>query len=315
MRTSIEVVQKVLGCEPPRSIWQKVLDYDASHLFRLLQFVPYVSDVDPSPGDLSDYSNDIRYYKIQPDLFRCLFPLCLQAWRYGLLTPDAKRSYRVFVEHFLGALASRPFLEELLSNEEYEAVVTFIQDTILDRLDQEECFSVSGWADSEHTYDWFHALRAFTTLFPSLERLWNEWWSIKTIGHAVAALKYMSCLRYVEDENPFFGPWTHRHGGGPPELWATACDWSCSWRSQNVSFLLSTLTVDYIEEKLKQAVALLHGRVESDIPEKMLHDFDIQRDILAYRLDVFPRILSSADLDFVQKRVLWGWAHYNFPGL
>ena len=82
-----------------------------------------------------------------------------------------------------------------------------------------------------------------------------------------------------------------------------------------MSFLLSTLTVDYIEEKLQQAVALLQGKIESDIPEKMLHDFDIQRDILAYRLDVFPLILSSANLDFVQKRVLWGWAYHNFPGL
>ena len=145
MRASIQVVQKALGCQPPESIWQKMFDFgsSSSHLFRLLQFVPYVSGVDPSPSDLSDYSNDIRYYEIQPDLFRCLFPLCLQAWRYALLTPDAKRSYGAFVENFLGALASRPFLEELLSGEEYEAVVTFMQDTILDRLDQEECFSVS----------------------------------------------------------------------------------------------------------------------------------------------------------------------------
>lgn len=316
MRTSIEVVQKVLGCEPPRSIWQKVLDYDASHLFRLLQFVPYVSGVDPSPNDLIDYSNDIHYYEIQPDLFRCLFPLCLQAWRYALLTPDAKRSYGAFVENFLGALASRPFLEELLSGEEYEAVVTFMQDTILDRLDQEECCSLSGWAESEHIYKWFHGLSAFAIIFPALERLWGEWWAIKTVGYATAALKYMSCLMYVEDENPFFRPWTPEHGAGPPELWETgAFIYGRSWRPENVSFLESTLTVDYVEGKLKQAVALLQGLIESDIPEKMLHDFDVQRDILAYRLDVFPHILSSTRPHDPQNLVMWGWLYHNFPGL
>jgi hypothetical protein len=66
----------------------------------------------------------------------------------------------------IGTLASRPFLEELLNDEEYGAVVTFMQDTILHRLDQEESVSLSGWAESEHTYNWFDALSAFAIIFP-----------------------------------------------------------------------------------------------------------------------------------------------------
>ncbi len=36
-------------------------------------------------------------------------------------------------------------------------------------------------------------------------------WQREQCGHATAALKYTSSLMDVEDENPFFRPWTPEH--------------------------------------------------------------------------------------------------------
>ena len=72
--------------------------------------------------------------------------------------------------------------------------------------------------------------------------------------------------------------------------------------------------MDYVENKLQQAASLLQDHQDSTIPEQIVRDFDTQRDILAYRLDVLPRILGSTELDDIQKMVIWGWLYYNFPG-
>ena len=303
MRASIEQVRTALRCQQtPQSIWQPAFDYDESHLYRLLGYVPLVPDVltttPVSESDLIAYTLDLQYMTIQPDLFRCLFPLCLQAWRQHLLAPAGSSPYVGFVEYFLGALASRPFLHELLEAGEYEAVVTFMQNTILDRLDQEEYLSFSG---SGRVYTWFFALGAFAILFPVLERLWRIWWTMQTRGQVTAALQYISCLMYQEQSNPIFHPWTAEQGGGPPALWETgAFIYDRAWRHENIAFFQSTMTPAYVEEQLRRAVTLLG---ESNVPGKMLRDLEAQRGVLEHRLKVLPTILASPG--FAAAEALW----------
>ncbi len=303
MRASIEQVRIALRCqETPQSIWQPAFDYDESHLYSLLRYVPLVPDVltvvPVSESLLIDYTLDLQYMTIQPDLFRCLFPLCLQAWQQDLLASEGSSPYRAFVEYFLGALASRPFLHDLLAAEEYEVVIRFMQNTILDRLDQEEYLSFSG---DGRVYTWFFALGAFAILFPALESLWRIWWTMETRGQVIAALQYISCLMYEEQSNPIFHPWTPEQGGGPPQLWETGAHiYNRAWQHENVAFFQSTMTPASVEEKLRQAVAFLG---ESNIPGKMMRDLETQRDVLGYRLKVLPAILASPG--FVDAEVLW----------
>lgn len=222
----------------------------------------------------------------------------MQAWQQNLLVPLSSPSYRAFVEYFLGALACRNFLQELLTAEEYEVVVNFIQNTILDRLDQEEELSFSG---NGRVYTWFYALGTFAIIFPTMESLWKIWWMMETRGHVISALQYLSCLMYDEQRNPIFHPWTPQQGGGPPELWETGAHiHDRAWQHKNVAFFQSTITPAYVEEKLHQAVAFL---AESDIPGKMMRDFETQKDILEYRLKVLPAILASPG--FVNAGALW----------
>jgi len=216
----MQQVLAALKCQQaPHQIWQRAFDYDPQHLYTLVKYTPYVpgSGIMPSASCLIDYSLDLKYEEIQPDLFRCLFPLCLEAWHQHLFASARVSQYSAFVEYFLDTLNARPFLQDLLDEQEYEIIVAFIRNSILDRLDQEPGILFSR--ESATVYVWFGELSAFAVIFPLLERLWNEWWSMKTPGHAMAVLQYISCLLYLKDENPIFAPWTPQDGGGPPELW------------------------------------------------------------------------------------------------
>ncbi|MCF6432250.1 hypothetical protein [Leisingera sp. MMG026] len=53
-------------------------------------------------------------------------------------------------------------------------------------------------------------------LFPVAEQIQDEYWSFKTPGMAVCAIKWLSALLYEEGDNPFFTSWTLLEGGGCP---------------------------------------------------------------------------------------------------
>src|SRR5216684_7716999 len=70
---------------------------------------------------------------------------------------------------------------------------------------------------------WNYGVRMYATLatstvgvlLPDVDRLWGAWWSLNTFGRAIAAVQYISCLIYPENENPVFAPRTPNGGGGP----------------------------------------------------------------------------------------------------
>jgi hypothetical protein len=279
--------------DPPRLIWQKPFDYDPGHYQRLC----LGGDGLPTISDLCDYSLDLQYMEIQPNLFRYLFPVVLRIWRKALFRELSVQEYGGFYEQFCYALAKRPFLEEMLEDYEYEAVEEFFRLTLLERIRRENTLDISGKA----VYDWFRALGTFAESFNTLEKLWEEWWKFTEAGYTIAGLEYLSSLLYEDNANPIFQPWTKCGGGGPPLLWESAGILEVPWRPANVSFLTSTLTLEYIEAKLKTAAGFLKDKIESDIPAKMVEDFPLQSILLVERLPVLPDHLAKPD----SKRYEW----------
>ena len=59
-------------------------------------------------------------------------------------------------------------------------------------------------------------------ILPDIPQLWTAWWSLSSVGRAVAVVQYASCPLYGETDNPVFAAWTRDGGGGPPPLWEFA---------------------------------------------------------------------------------------------
>ncbi|MCM3874120.1 MAG: hypothetical protein ND895_25810 [Pyrinomonadaceae bacterium] len=292
MLASIDEVIKVLkSAKPPAEIWQEPYDHDSNVYRRLCS----LSGAEPEASDLRDYSQSMLYTPLQPDLFRHLLPICLQAWRKDLFS-DEDSNYGGFAEHFSTALATRRLLEEILTADEYRSVMEYILNSILDRIDREDGLHFIGMG--ARPYRWFLALGSFSVTFSSLHRLWESWWSMSTTGHALAALQYLSCLMYEDDRNPIFSPWTPDGGGGPPPLYETDGHiYDRGWRPENISFLEATLTPVYLETKLHEAAKVVEDHVHSNVPAKMIADFDAQRELIESRINQLPTLLSTSVLE------------------
>jgi hypothetical protein len=83
--------------------------------------------------------------------------------------------------------------------------------TILEEIDDQRGLAYQGSRARPHR--WIRAVTTYGVLLPDVERLWSAWWSLDTIGRAMAAMQYISCLMYPENENPVFAAWTANDGG------------------------------------------------------------------------------------------------------
>lgn len=300
MDTSLSHVVQTLGQRlPPKQISQQPFDYDPSHYRRLCR----LDGAAPDTSDLSSYVDDMQYMPLQADLLRYLLPLCLKMWQDDLLHKEGSE-HGGLVEAFWMALSPRPtfqntfLLEEELNAEEYRSVMQFMRDTLLERMNQETRLHFAGSQSSR--YQWLHTLGSFCIVFPHLRGLWDKWWQIATPGHAVCVLQYVSCLMYRNDENPVFAPWTPDKGGGPPELWENdTLSSDYGWRQENASFLAKTLTLDFVEQKLKEAASQVNGE-DITISAKMLQDWEKRRDLAASRIAELPQRVEQAPSSYPQ---------------
>jgi hypothetical protein len=143
-------------------------------------------------------------------------------------------------------------------------------------------------------YRWITALMTHGVLFPDIDRLWIPWWSIDTTGRAVAAVQYISCLMYPENENPVFAPWTRDGGGGPPQLWEFGGHlYEHRWLEPNVSFLRRTLNPKAVDDALSRAVARLAGLPEHEKAVKVQSDIPLCMETLAARCLDLPHLLET----------------------
>jgi hypothetical protein len=273
--------------KPPEKITQEAFEGDARHLRRLVRLRP---NERAEVSDLWEYTQDLRYTEIQGPLLAYLLPFCLAAWREDLRGFDA--GYGGFVEHLYPVLAERHIFDVHLTPKQTEAVSGFMRGAILEEIDDQRGLAYGG--TNARPYRWIGALTSYGVLLPDVQRFWTAWWSLETVGRAVAAVQYISCLMYSEDENPVFSPWTQDAGGGPPCLWEFEGHlYEHRWLEANVSFLKETLNVTGVGEVLKRAVERLTEQPEHEVAAGVLADLPLCIATLESRCAELPLLLQT----------------------
>ena len=126
-----------------------------------------------------------------------------------------------------------------------------MRQTILEEVDDQLGLAYQG--SKARPYRWIGALTTYGVLLPDVDRVWSAWWSLDTVGRSIAAVQYISCLIYPENENPVFAPWTPNGGGGPPCLWGFEGHlYTHRWLEPNVTFLKGALNVPGVTEVLSR---------------------------------------------------------------
>jgi hypothetical protein len=286
----IAAVRRAFGDPRPlavEAVWQKPFDYDATHIHRLAVLPP---NGDADPADLVAYALDFKYEKIQKDLFLHVLPICLRAWQEDLQSPFGR--YEAFVDEFYPALLRGNVFDDELTPDQAAAAADYMREAILAQIDAQQTLSFKGSKGA--AYGWFHALSTYGLLRADVERLWSAWWSADTVGRALAAAQYASCLIYAETANPVFDAWTREHGGGPPCLWHYRGHvLEGSWREANLEFLEHTLTPDNVRAVLDRSVARLSGHPLRDKVASIRFHLDARTETLANRCADVRRFLAT----------------------
>ena len=275
------------SASPPEKITQEAFELDDAHLRRLVRLRPGER---ANASDLWDYSQDLLYTEIQGPLLAYLLPFCLNAWREDFRGMSTE--YAGFVEWFYLVLANREVFDGHLNSDQCAAVSKFMRQTILEEIDNQRGLSFRGRNARQH--GWVGALTAYGVLLPDAELLWNSWWSLNTIGRAIAAVQYVSCLMYPENENPVFAPWTRDAGGGPPCLWDFEGHlYTHRWLQPNVDFLKGFLAVSTVSEVLTRAVERLADQPEHEIAAGIRDDLPLCIETLRARCAELPLLLAT----------------------
>lgn len=279
-------LRHAFGSPPPLKISQESFEGNPKHLRRLARMRP---GDQAEAADLFEYAHDLLYTDIQDSLLAYLLPVCLEAWRHDLRGTHS--TYGAFVEHFYAVLANRQLFDSHLNPRQTAAVSDFMRESILEEIDDQRGLTYQG--TNAMPYRWIGALTTYGVLLPDIERLWTAWWSIETVGRAVATVQYVSCLMYPENENPVFAPWTPDAGGGPPCLWEFGGHlYTHRWLDANVRFLKEKLRSQEVGGVLNRAVARLVCEPEYKVAEEARSDLPLCVETLAARCSELPRILE-----------------------
>ena len=247
-------------------------------------------DAAAEPDDLVAYALDFKYEQIQKDLFLHVLPFCLRAWHEDLTSPFGR--YEAFVDEFYPALLRGGVFDGVLNQREAAAVGDYMRDAILAQIDAQQTLSSKGSKATglrlvPRAVDVRAAARRHRAL-------WSAWWSVSTVGRALAAAQYASCLIYDETANPVFDAWTREHGGGPPCLWHYRGHvLEERWRDPNLEMLERTLTPDGVRDVLDRSVARLTGHPLHDKVASIRFRLDARTETLANRCADVRRFLAT----------------------
>lgn len=281
-----DLLRGVFGSAPPE-ITQEPFDGNPKHLRRLARLRPGDK---AAVRDIWEYTQDLLYAEIQGPLFTYLLPFCLEAWHEDLR--GTSNEYGGFVEQFYPVLANRQVFDRFLTPAQSAAVSDFMRGSILSEIDDQRGLGYSG--TNVRPYRWITALTTHGVLFLDVSALWNAWWSVATIGRAVAAVQYLSCLMYEENENAIFSPWTPDRGGGPPSLWEFAGHlYTNRWLEPNVSFLKGALSARRAGDVLRRAVERLIDQPEHAKATEVLQDLPLCEETLTARCAALPLLLGT----------------------
>lgn len=271
----------------PEKVTQEAFEGNDRHLRRLLRIKPGDR---PDLQDLWEYLQDLRYTHIQSALLVYLLPSCLELWCEDLRGTSDK--YGGFVEHLYPVLADRAIFEKYLTFKQTAAVSEFMRQIILDEMDDQS--GLAYQSSKARPYRWIRALTTYGVLLPDVDRLWGEWWSLDTVGRAIAAAQYVSCLMYPENENPVFAAWSPNEGGGPPGLWEFEGHlYTHRWLEPNVTFLKGALNVPGVSEVLSRVVDRLVECSEHKVAARIRDDLPLLADTLQWRCAELPRLLEA----------------------
>jgi hypothetical protein len=262
--------------KPPEHIWQSQFDGFDEELKRLAR-TPY-DEIDFS--DLWYYHHDLAYVDLQPDLFAYLFPVCLMDWHYSLMQ-NLPCSHGDSEFHY--GVRQGGVFEKMLTPEQRTAVVEFFRDSFLARLDVETHIFPQEH-DEESAFTWLRRLNSLGIILPNIDLIWNAWWSLDTTGRAIAAIQYLSGLMY-------YRPW----------LWendAYLC--SLGWTAENVAFLETTLTVEFVHQEFAHAVARLRDEPQYDEAKRVQLDLADWQERIEDRVGGLPAALRDP-----KERYLW----------
>jgi hypothetical protein len=272
----------------PEKLTQEALEGNNCHLRRLIRLKPGER---AETSDLWEYTQDLLYTEIQGPLLAYLLPFCLELWREDLR--GIQDGIGGFVEQFYPVLANRHVFEAHLTQKQAAAVSEYMRRAILDEIDDQRGLTYQG-VKEERPYRWIRAVTTYGVLLPDLDRLWGAWRSLDTIGQAIAALQYISCLMYPENENPVFAPWTPNGGGGPPCLWDFEGHlYTHRWMEPNVVFLKRILNVPGVTKTLDRAVDRLTDQPEREVATQIQGDLPLLTETLEARCAELPRLLET----------------------
>ncbi len=139
---------------------------------------------------------------------------------------------------------------------------------------------------STPAYGWLYRFNSLGYISPIISPIWLSWWKLDSPSKAVSAVMYASGLVYLQGENPVFPVWIPDGVGGGPYL--TESDTSifdAAWLPENIDFLVRTLTVAYVQEKLDAAAEALRGEQEYPIAAQIAMEAKRREDIIAIRID------------------------------
>lgn len=275
------------GLKPPERVTQEAFERDDRHLRRLARLRPGEK---PKVADLWEYTQDLLYTEIETSLFAYLLPFCLEIWREELRGIHTECGG--FIEFLYPVLADRQVFSKHLTPKQGAAVSEFMRQSILEEIDDQCGLAFQGMG--ARPYRWVGALTTFGVLLPDMDRLWTDWWLVATVGRAVAAVQYISCLMYSEYENPVFAPWTPIGGGGPPCLWEFEGHlYTNRWIEVNVNFLAEVLHAARVKDVLARAVERLVGQPEQEVASEILEDFLLCIETVESRCAELPLLLAT----------------------
>ncbi len=235
------------------------------------------------------YHHDLAYVELQPDLFAYLFPVCLMDW-HGSLMRNEPCSHGDSEFHY--GVRQGMVLEKMVDPKQRGAIYDFFRDGFVERLDAERGFVYAG--SRTPAYGWMHRFNSLGIVMPGIDLLWKRWWSLDTPGRAVAALQYCSGLMYAEGKNPFFPAWTPEDGGGGPYLWENDSHiHDAGWAEDNLAFLRTALTVEFVSDRVATAVSRLRGEPEWEKARRLLDDLLNAQELLTLRTAELPLLLSD----------------------
>ena len=299
-----DLYRKLGSVKAPESITQSVFETDQLHLERLGALNPGER---ASLRDLADYMDELLYRDIQTSLLLHVLPSCLRSWHENLRSETFE--YPGFAELFYTALEKKDTFAGILTDDQRQAVWRFMSESILEEIDAQDSLRFEGYPAAP--YRWIQALMTHGVIASNIERLWMDWWSVSTIGRAVAVVQYVSCLVYPKNANPVFAPYTREKGGGPPCLWEfDGYSSDCSWKIENVEFLQNLFhDPKTVISVIQQAVDRLSGHDGFLTAQQLLLDAQSRpvnlkirgpAETLSERLLALPEILAEP-----QNTYLW----------